>query len=494
MHKITFERLSTGVRGLDEILHGGLIPGRSYVVRGGPGSGKTTMGLHFVTSGLESESALFITIEERESDVRKNAAALGFDLDHVEFLDLSPGSEFFTQGQSYDIFSPSEVEREPTTQKIIQEIEWLRPKRVFLEIMTEFRYLSSDPFQFRKQVLSFLRFLTEKGVTVFLSSEGSTIAPDDDLQFMTDGVINLNYDASGRTVCVTKFRGSAFRSGIHSMRLTSHGMEVFPRLLPARFGRKFAHGLICSGVSELDELLHGGLERGTITIITGPTGVGKTSLGVQFMAEAASHGMRSVVYTFEEPREMLLRRAHGMEMELAPLVDRGTLSIVQVEPLRYTPDEFADLVRREVEEKGANLVMVDSVAGYHLSMHGEEVLDHDNKLVSHLHALFKYLRNMGVTGILVNELEHLSGDLRTTSGISYLTDNIILLRYLERNAEIHRAIGILKKRLGGYDRTLHELEITAEGIKIGRPLVDLRGLLPEMPEWGERREARIGSY
>ncbi len=482
----TLTRFSTGVRGLDEVLHGGVIPGRAYLVRGGPGTGKTTLGLHFLTAGArEGEAALIISLEETEDNVRTNAQAAGFDLEGVTFLDLSPGSDFFAKGQTYDIFSPGEVEREPTTRKIIAQIEALRPRRVFLEVMSEFRYLSSDPFQFRKQVLSLLRYLTGKGASVLLSSEGSVLAPDDDLQFMTDGVINLDFTIAGRSVRVTKFRGSEFHPGRHAMRLTSQGMEVFPRLVPESHGREFEREQVSSGVAALDMLLCGGLERGTVSLITGPTGVGKTTVGLQFMITAAQRGERAVVYAFEESRETMLARSESVGMPLGALLNGGTLSVVQVEPLRYSPDEFAHLVRHEVEDRAARIVMIDSMSGYHLSMHGEEQASHDDQLVGHLHALCKYLRNMGATGILVNEVERITGEFSVTEiGISYLTDNIIFLRYAEMNAEMHRVIGVLKKRLSDYEKALRELEILAgAGIRVGEPLAGMSHILTGTPEW-----------
>src|SRR5438105_4110823 len=210
----TSSRLSTGILGLDEILLGGLIPRRTYLLRGGPGCGKTTLGLQFLTAGaMRGERCLFITLGESEALIRKNAASVGLDLSHVRFLDLSPNSGFFTAMESYDIFSPAEVEREPTTQKIIEVVEDFKPHRVFLDAMTQFRFLSTDAFQFRKQVLSFLRFLVERNATVLFTSEGSESVPDDDLQFMSDGVIHLNSSPEGPTISVGKFRGSDFRSG-----------------------------------------------------------------------------------------------------------------------------------------------------------------------------------------------------------------------------------------------------------------------------------------
>jgi circadian clock protein KaiC len=193
------------------------------------------------------------------------------------------------------------------------------------------------------------------------------------------------------------------------------------------------------------------------------------------MKEAAGRGERSVVYTFEESRETLMRRCAAINMPVSAMVERGTLAIVPVEPLRFAADEFAALVRQEVEERDARIVMIDSVSGYRLSMRGQD-------LVSHLHALCKYLSNMGVTVLLINEVEYLTGDFRITDvGISYLADNVVFLRYLEIDGELRKAIGVIKKRLSDFERTLREVEITRYGIKVGEPLTGLRGILRGVP-------------
>ncbi len=143
--------------------------------------------------------------------------------------------------------------------------------------MTQFRYLSSDTFQFRKQALSFLRFLAEQGCTTILTSEMNLSQPDDDLQFMSDGVLDIEMGkgASVRSIAITKFRGSDFHAGTHTLKLCATGVDVFPRLLPIEQIADFVYETISSGIPDLDELLQGGIERGTVTIITGPSGVGK---------------------------------------------------------------------------------------------------------------------------------------------------------------------------------------------------------------------------
>ena len=174
----SLERLPTGILGLDEVLNGGLVAKRAYLVHGNPGSGKTTLGLHFLMTGAKrGDQTLYITMGETEEQIRENGARVGFDLTGIKFLDLTPSPDFFAQLQSYDIFSPADVEREPTTERITSEVEKLKPIRVFIDAMTHFRYLSSDDLQFRRQTYSFLRFLTDSGATVLFTSEFSAQQP-----------------------------------------------------------------------------------------------------------------------------------------------------------------------------------------------------------------------------------------------------------------------------------------------------------------------------
>lgn len=473
---MTQHRLSTGILGLDTVLSGGVIPNQAYLLRGGTGTGKTTLGLHFLAQSTAQEPALFITLGEPEVNIRRNAEKLGLELGNVQFLDLSPSADFFAGDRSYDIFSPADVERESITQQIVASVQTLEPKRVFIDSITQFRYLASDTYQFHQQVLSFIRYLTDEGATTLLSSEVGRLTPDDDLQFLTDGVITLDALSDRRTLRVDKFRGSSYVEGLHSLKLMETGIKVFPQLKPDKFSRNYEPTLISSGVPALDELLHGGIERGTVTIITGPTGVGKTTFGLQFMKEAAGRGEHSVVYTFEESEETILYRCEGVSIPVKAMVNQGTLTIDAVEALALTPDEFVQAVRHEVEEKNARIVMIDSISGYRLSIRGDN-------LVSHIHALCRYLQNMGVTTLLVNEVESVTGDFKVTGqGLSYLADNIVFLRHLEVKGELRKAIGVLKKRLSSFERTLREFEITRYGVKVGAPLSGLRNILSGVPE------------
>ena len=214
-------RVSTGIQGLDQILLGGLISQRVYSVYGEAGSGKTTLGLHFLSVGASAgERALMITFGQQEAHVRADAASIGVNIDAVKVLDLTPSGEVFSQRQIYDIFSPSEIEREPIMSEISETILDARPDRIFVDSFDYFRTLASDAFHHRRLIQSFSRFATEQGATLILASADRECAGD------VDGVIYLEFHNQARTIRVVKFRGSDFQLGAHPMRLTSLGLQV----------------------------------------------------------------------------------------------------------------------------------------------------------------------------------------------------------------------------------------------------------------------------
>ena len=481
------QKISTGISGLDKILYGGFIPRRSYLVRGGPGTGKTTVGLHFLsTRSQDNKETLFISLVEEVSKIKEDAQGRDFDLAGINFLDLSPSSEFITEEEDYDIFPVSEVEQKSLLDAIIERIEELEPKLVFIDSLTQLRYLAADSFQFRKQVLSLVKFAIQQGATIMLSSEASNSLPDDDLQFISDGIINLEIKNSKRFIRVTKFRGFDFRSGRHSLVLDEQGAKVFPKLKLRDKEENFDKKILSSGIAEVDQLLQGGIEKGTETIISGPSGVGKTTLGLQFIKEAAQRGEHSVIYTFEEGARTILDRCRGIDMPLNNLVEKGLLTIKEVNPLEYTPEEFAQLIQQEVKEKEIKFVMIDSISGYRLSFGHLE--DKKEEMIRNLHSLAKCLTNRGVSVLLINEMQNITGDFKVTDfKVSYMADNIIFLRYIEMQGQLKKAIGILKKRLSDFERTLREFEITPSGIKVGEPLSNLRGILTGNPEFIKRR-------
>ena len=471
-------RLSTGIEGLDEILSGGLIPGRSYMLTGDPGTGKTILGLQFLETGANhDESVLCINLEEGTADIEQNARAVDVDTEGIEFLDLSPGEDTFAQEQSYDIFEPAQVEFGSYADRIVELVTEHEPTRVFIDPITQLRHLSPDPYQFKKQVLSFMEFLHQYESTVLFTSQSTSEFTDDDLHFICDGSIRVTRSPHGRRISVPKFRGSETTSGTHAMRIHESGTTVFPALNPGEHQREYSEEQVSSGIPEIDELLHGGLERGSVTVISGPTGVGKTTSGTQFMKEAAGRGEHSVIYLFEEAKETFAQRSEAINIPVSDMLDRGTLSVTQVETLTVSPEEFARDVRTQVEEHDAKIVMLDGISGYRMTVRGEELA-----ILQEMQALCRYLTNMGVTVVLVDEISQVTGEFQATdTGLSYIADNIIFLRHIELNGELRKVIGVLKKRLSDFEHSLREFEITKNGIKVGDPMTGIRGILQGAP-------------
>lgn len=468
-------RITTGIPGLDEILSGGLLPNCTYLVGGGPGCGKTTVGLHYLTHGTPAEN-LFVTLGETEAQLRANAERIGLPLTGVAVLDLSPGKMEDSDG-TYSLLESWDVEGNAIHDGIVEYVREHGPRRIFIDSLSQMRFLSADTFQFRKQVMSLLRNLTGTGVTVMFTSEKSPTEDDEALPFLSDGVIGLKQTPHGRLCRVTKFRGSPFVEGNHFYALGENGMQLFPQLIPEQHRRRVEHTPLASGIPELDTLAGGGIERGMVTLLSGPTGVGKTTLGAQFLTTAASRGERCVLYNFDEGWSTFAARCSQVGIPAESMIESGHLVFQAIEALRYHPDQFAAEVRQEVEQSGTTMVMIDSISGYQQSIRGED-------LQARVHALCRYLVNMGVTVILINEVFSIAGQQARVSeyGLSYIADNIILLRYMELNGELHKTVGVLKKRAGNFEKSLREFDITASGISVGEPLRGLRGILSGIPE------------
>jgi circadian clock protein KaiC len=476
------ERVSTGVPGADDVLGGGYLPDSATLVRGPPGSGKSIFSLHFLAAGIDAdETGLYINLGEPENYIRDTARHFGFDIDSLAFLNLSASGDQFQRDETYTLFESGEVETPSLVEDIRTEIQDIDPDRVVVDPVTEFRYLAPDEHQFRSQILGLINLLKSEGATVLLTSQAAESMPDDDLQFLVDAVVNMGNDSDRRTFHASKFRGSSVRSGHHTLQITDEGMRVWPRLDPNRHEREHTPTKLSSGVPALDSLLSGGLTSGTITFLSGPTGVGKTTTGLQFMKEAAGRGQRSVLYSFEEDRTTLFERASAVNIPLAEMIDRGTLNVEVIGPEELTVDEFTHHIREEVEDNDAEIVMVDGTSGFEQSLRGTS-----EDPMQDLARIGRYLRNMGVTGIVSNEVHNITGELRATDqGMSYLADSIVVLRHVEYRGSLRKVIGVLKMRTSEYENQLRELEITEHGLRVGDSLPELRGILTGTPTWDD---------
>ncbi len=470
-------RISTGLSELDNILNGGLIKQNAYLYRGDAGTGKSTAGYHFLEEGIKNgESTLLITLGESKKSVIKNVINMGIVLSKSAVLDLSPTDKMFTEIGSYSVFPASEVESEPITEDFVKAIDEHKPTRVMLDSLTMLQHLTQDTFQYRNMVLSFIRYVCSKGATLVMVSELNVDKRDDEAEFWVDGIINFIHSPFWRRLSVKKFRGSDFRPGDHSFKITGNGIKVYPRLQPDSLKREFENTAQSFGIDGMDSLLHGGIERGTVTMVTGPTGVGKTNLSIQFMKAAASRNDRSVIYTFEESVDVIIKRSKLIGVPVDKMIKSGNLEIKYIPPFGYSPDEFSNMVKTDIEQNNTKNVMIDTVKAYSLSVREGDSLER-------LHSLCIYMGNMGVTVFLISETPNITGEFVTTNlNASYLADNIIFMRYLEIDGELKKAIGVLKKRLSDFERTIRELKITSNGITVSEPLTHLRGILSGIPQ------------
>ena len=471
------DRCSTGVPNADRVLDGGLLAESATLLRGAPGAGKTIFGLHFLTAD-PADTGLYINLGEPPAYLHETADRFDRPTDTVDVLDLSPSGDAFHGDSAYDLFHADEVERSPITESIRDRVDRVEPDRVLVDPITELRHLAPDERQFRTQVLGLIDFLKARGVTVVLTSQAASSVPDDDLQFLVDAVIALDVDEHRRTLSVPKFRGSAARRGPHTVTIDDAGMRLWPQLDPERHHRDRSLDELASGVAGLDGLLDGGITMGALTFLSGPTGVGKTTTALQFMTQAARRGEESVLYSFEESPQTMVARAESIGIPLSQLREAGTVAIESIGPNEMTVDEFTARLQQRVEE-GATVVSIDGVAGFERAFAGDA-----GDPIDALVAVARYLRNVGVTGLFTNEVHQITGDFYATEQrVSHLADDIVVFRHVEYRGELQKVVGVLKRRTSAVDTGLRLFEVTDEGIVVGEPLSELRGILTGTPDW-----------
>ncbi len=476
----SISQLSSGIPGLDEILRGGYIRGRMYLLSGEPGTGKTTIGIHCLKDGLDNdETVLFIHGEESSAEIVNNAAHFNVDITDAEFLDLGPDSAFFAENLSYDLVEPGAVEGERYTQAIHDAIKDIDPERVVLDPITQLRYVERSEYQYRKRLLSFIRFLKEREITVLATETiHDTRVSDAETRSLSDGVIELTRTSDGRRIEVIKTRGIGQINGDHGLEIRSDGIEVFPRVRPEPNDSEFDPTPLGSGVQSLDDLMNGGLERGTVTFISGPPGVGKTTTGALYQMQTAAESTRSVIYLFEERLETFRHRCRSIGLPIDELRADGSLSVNVIDPLTLSAEEFAHMVRREVEHDDAEVVMIDGFGGYISAIKGER-----DDLKRDLHSLTRYLVNREVSVFVTDSIHQITGiSSATSANLSPIADNIVFLSFVESQGSLRKVIGVLKKRAGGFEHSLREFEITTDGVQVGDPMTMYTGILQGTPQ------------
>ena len=479
----TVPRMSTGIPGLDDILGGGLTPQRVYLVEGTPGTGKTTLGLQFLLDGVaRGESGLYITLSETADELKAVAASHGWSLDALAIHELA-GDEALDLDSQQSVFHPSEVELGETTRKVMDEVDGLKPVRVVFDSMSEMRLLAQNPLRYRRQILALKQFFSTRNCTVLLLDDKSS-ASDQHLHLhsIAHGVISLEqmakeFGKERRRVNIVKMRGIRFRGGFHDYNLDTGGIVIYPRLVAAEHIRDFTPAISSSGSDGFDMLLGGGLVRGTNTLMVGPSGIGKTTLSVRCLLAALERGEKASYYLFDEGLGTFFARSTSLGMNLRPYVDSGQLRIAHIDPAELSPGEFAQMLRDAVELHAVNFIVIDSLNAYLQAMPGEQYL------TLQMHELLSYLNQQGVTTVLVLGQHGLIGEVRTDVDLSYLSDTTVLMRFFEANGRLRRALTVIKSRTATHALTIHELQLSHEGVRIGDPLEGFEGVLTGLPSY-----------
>jgi circadian clock protein KaiC len=477
--------VSTGSKELDYILAGGYALDRIHLIEGQPGAGKTTLALQFLLDGRDrGERTLYITLSESQDELTHAAATHGWDLDGIDIYELVPPELSLDPDREQSIVYASDLELGETVKMVLAEVERVSPSRVVFDSLSEIRLLSQGALRYRRQVLALKHFFAKKRCTVLFLDDLTQDANDLNLHSLAHGVVRLEqlapaYGAERRRLRVYKMRARAFRGGFHDFVIRTGGLRVFPRLVaqahpepnpderlppPAR-----------SGIAELDQISGGGLDYGTTTLILGPAGSGKTSLAMQYAHAALERDERVFFVSFDETHRNFERRSSGMGLNVAAAEADGRFTFRQVDPAELSPGELAYMVRCHVEERGAAVVVIDSLSGYQHAMPEEQFM------LLQLHELVTYLNQQGALSFLVLAQAGMVGQMQSSVDLTYLADSVLLLRFFEADGEIRRALSVLKKRTGGHEPAIRELRIDGAGLRVGPQLTGFRGVLTGTP-------------
>ena len=474
---------ATGVSGLDDILGGGLTRQRVYLLEGSPGTGKTTAALQFLMAGARAgERGLYITLSETEEELRASATSHGWSLNGISIFELVPPESLLDAQQQQSLLYSSDLELGETTRMVFEAVERERPTRVVIDSLSEIRLLAQSSLRYRRQVLALKHYFAKHGATVVLLDDLTTEINDKTVHSVAHGVIRLEelapeYGAERRRARVVKFRGRRFRGGFHDFTIKTGGIEIYPRLIAAEHKTDFERTPLSSGVPGLDDLLGGGVERGSSALILGPAGTGKSLVAVNFAVSAVARGEKAALFIFDEELGLLFDRVKALGVDLQALSDGGDLIVQQVDAAELSPGEFTAKVRRCVDELSIKTVVVDSLNGYQAAMPQEQFL------TLHVHELLQYLNRQGATTFLTVAQHGLIGDMKAPVDVTYLADTVILLRYFEATGEVRRALSVIKKRSGTHEKTIREFEIDGRGITVGPPLQGFQGVLRGVPNF-----------
>jgi circadian clock protein KaiC len=479
--------LSTGIEGLDDVLRGGFAEEKTFVVKGGAGTGKTTLALQFLLEGMRNrQPCLFVGMGGAGEMIRTMAASHGWDPDwnYLAIHEVDVPEELVA-APKHRAFHPAEVDLAETIRGMLKALEEVRPKRLVIDTISDLRLLCQDEIEYRRQLLAIRKTLAKGECTAVVTDYGGETASEVHLEALAHGTIVLEtlaetFGRERRRLRVLKYRANQVRSGWHDFTIIKGGLQVFPALVAGEHLQELPLQTTSSDNQDLDKLLGGGIERGSVTLLLGPSGSGKSSLASVFAAAAAERGQKASILLFEETVESYLQRSEGIGLTLGRSVEADAVMLRQLDVAEVSAGQFVHELVMQVEKQGVSLVVIDSLNGYINCMPDQKLL------LVQLHELFTYLNHRGVTTFLTLAQHGLVGTaLEQTVDVSFLADNILFLRFFESRGEVRRALSVIKKRRGMHETTIREIKVSSAGIELSEPLSRMRGVLTGVPSVDE---------
>ncbi|MCL5265341.1 MAG: AAA family ATPase [Chloroflexi bacterium] len=481
--RVSITKLATGVPGLDAALGGGLPEYSFNLIAGGPGAGKTTLAHQVMfANASEERPALYFTVlgEPPLKMLRYQQQMSFFDPRKVDgiirFINLSQ--------------EVLERDLSKVLANIVREVEQSSPGIVvvdsFRTVVRATTAIETGEMELQSFVQRLALYLTSWQATTFLVGEYVESEMRDNPVFtVADGIIWLHQSVERNSVVrklqVMKMRGQAPMPGLHTFRITGDGLQVFPRVLKRSQGKeKSRHKQrISVGVPGLDEMLGGGIQAGDSVLVAGPSGSGKTVFATQFIAEGVKRGEAGVIAVFEEHPQDYLDRAKSLGFDLEEMIRQGKLKAIYLRPLDLSVDETLQEIQETVERIGAKRVVIDSLSGFELALASTFREDFRESLYRMVGAL----TGVGVTVLMTVEITESYTSLTfSPHAISFLTDDVVLQRYVEIQGQLRRTITVVKMRGSDHSKDLRAYEITSRGLVVGEALKGYRGIITGVPE------------
>jgi circadian clock protein KaiC len=467
------ERLSTGIEELDLVLEGGLQPGSLVVVAGAPGTGKTILAqqICFAAGTADRKAIYYTTLSEPHSKLVRHLEPFSFfDTDalgeRVEFIHLG---DLLLQKDGGGL--------EPIVSEVVGRSFERNPAVIVIDSSKALQVFA-DEQSLRAAYYELASRVAHTGAVVILVGEYTPAEIERNVEFaLADGIIQLANESyepvDRRWLRVLKMRGAFHLAGRHSFRITQDGCEVFPRLetIVARENASDVTGRVASGVPRLDELLGGGIPAGDATAILGPSGCGKTVLGLRFIAQGLADGERCLYASFQESANALAMKAASFGWDLTGALESGQLVIHHVPQGELNLDSLAAVVRSELAGGSVRRIILDSLAELVVAVRETD------RFPAYARSLIGLIRAAGASVLVTSETTALGPEAEPIGGLSFLFNNVLLLRYIEMESETRRALSILKMRDSDHAKGVYQFEIDAQGFELMDKLEGVSGVL-----------------